>query len=675
MPSARQPDNEAARLEKVKSFHILDTLAEEAFDDLTRFAAKLCGMPVSLISLIDENRQWFKSAIGMEKPENPREETVCQHTILQDDLLEIEDSRFDWRTEDNPNVTVTPGVRHYAGIPLHTEDGFNIGTFCVVDFKPGKLTELQREGLKTLAAQAMRLMEFRKLSYQYEEARQLAESANRAKSDFLAVMSHEIRTPLNGMIGMVSILKETNLSKEQQRFLGIIERSGAMLMNVIGNVLDFSKLQAEAMERSETTFDLGETLNEVFDLFSARAAEKNIDLTLAVAPQIPRLIVTDQTKFRQIVMNLVSNALKFTQKGGVTIRAALAHEPGREKRLEVAVEDTGIGMSDAQRAKLFQPFSQADGSISRRFGGTGLGLSIAKKLTELLGGTIGVKSQEGKGSTFFFSIPARFDLEREAVELARGHNLAGRKILVVDNLTVNLEIVQHMLESLKTEVTACAEPKAAVELARKSRFDAAILDLNMPGMNGIEIAEILKTISPQTIRILLSSVAVTRNFETEHLFHYALTKPVRREQLAYALWRLLSERQPQAEPAAQRKILAGKRILIVEDDSINQTISRLTIEKFGGSSDTAPDGEAALALVGQQDYALVLLDIHLPDIDGFDLAPKLLKIRPSLKLVAFTADITLIPEGRLKQAGIIDKLSKPATLNDFHDFLSKASWL
>ncbi|AFM12337.1 response regulator [Turneriella parva] len=806
MPVAPLPANEAERLEKVKSYHLLDTLAEEAFDELARFASRLCGTPVSLITLIDGKRQWFKSAVGMARPETPREQTICQHTILQNDLLEIEDSRLDSRTEDNPNVTAEPGVRHYAGIPLTTADGYNIGTFCVVDFKPGRLTELQREGFKTLARQAMRLMEFRKLSYEYKalsdrysalyqyspiaelvvdnegrvvdandaaakllgrqhaeiqgqrafyealdetsrhvaadvqtaleakghiegtelklhsaaaglknvmantvvlrdesgkrvgahitlqditalkaieaqlvEARALAESANRAKSDFLAVMSHEIRTPLNGMIGMVSILKESNLNDEQQRYLGIIERSGAMLMNVIGNVLDFSKLQADAMERSDTTFDLYQTLSEVYDLFSARAKEKDVELILSIDPKIPRLMISDQTKLRQIVMNLVSNALKFTDKGGVTMRVSLVEPQAAAEMLRIAVEDSGIGMSAQQLERLFKPFSQADGSISRRFGGTGLGLSIAKKLTELLGGTIDVQSTIGKGSVFSFAIPAKFDLvseQRTEGEFVGTGFFAGRKFLLVDNLPVNLEIVQRMLESLQITVVPCENPKAAPELAQKNQFDAAILDLNMPGMNGLEVAEALKTISPKTIRILLSSIAVTRSAETENVFHHTLTKPVRREQLVYVLSRLLPPQNgTETEEIASRDVLAHQHVLIVEDDSVNQTISRITLEKFGATTDTAADGQAALDCASRRDYAFVLLDMHLPDIDGFALAEKLLKVRPSLRLVCFTADVTLVPDARLRQVGIIDKLSKPATVQDFAAFLARADWL
>lgn len=678
MPVAALPDNEAERVQKTKSYGLMDTMAEDAFDELARFAAILCGKPISLISLIDENRQWFKSAIGMDKPQNPREETICQHTILQNDLLEIEDSSLDKRTEDNPNVTTVPGIRHYAGIPLRTEDGFNIGTFCVVDFKPGKLTELQREGLRTLAHQAMRLMEFRKLSKQYDDARLMAESANRAKSDFLAVMSHEIRTPLNGVIGMVGILKETSLGEEQMRFLRIIERSGNVLMNVIGNVLDFSKLQAEAMERSDTAFDLSATLSEVFDIFSARASEKNIDLILAVDPQIPRFAVTDQTKLRQIILNLVSNALKFTEKGAVTIRVTLSQAPGGSDRIAFAVEDTGMGMTSEQCEKLFQPFVQADNSISRRFGGTGLGLSISKKLVELLGGSITVRSQIGKGTAFVFDIPALFDLEMAEQEEAKilGQNLfAGKKVLIVDNMPVNLEVLAHLLNSIEVEVTSTDDPEKAIEWAKAEEFDVAILDLNMPGRNGLEIAEILAAVSPKTIRILLSSMAVTRNAETDGIFHHTLTKPVRREQLVGVLARFFPVEGAAKDEETYTEILKGKHILIVEDDSINQMISSITVEKLGATCDIAGDAKAALALAKDRDYAFVLLDIHLPDMDGITLAGELLKMKPDLRLIAFTADVTLFSGGRLKQAGILDKISKPVTIREFYDFLKKSTLL
>lgn len=670
MPVAEQPANETERLEAVKSYHLLDTIAEEAFDELNRLASQLCEKPIALISLIDDKRQWFKSIIGLAATETPRRETICQHTLLQDDLLEIEDSSLDPRTADNPSVLGGPQVRHYVGVTLKNEAGFNVGTFCVIDNKPGRLTEMQRQSLRVLARQAMRLMEYRKLSYQYNNARLVAEAANAAKSEFLAVTSHEIRTPLNGLIGMVSILNDTQLDEAQRRYLGIIERSGEHLLQVIGNVLDFSKLQASAMERADETFDLNAAVRDALDIYAARASEKNIELVFAPDANAPRFVITDAGKFKQILLNLISNAIKFTERGHVKLTVEVL--PGNDQRIAVHIADTGSGMTPEQLERLFKAFSQADSSIAGKYGGTGLGLSISRQLAELLGGSITVTSRVGQGTTFTLVLPVIFDAAHEqATEqvLVKNAALNGKSVLLIDNQQINHEIVQHHLSGLNMTIGRAMGGAEALAYAESYNVDAALIDLNMPDINGMELAEKFRTAGPGMGRILLSSLPVSRSLITEGLFHATLVKPVNRSELLETLQTVISRLAQHHAVHAFEPVLAGKAVLVVEDDETNQMITRMTLERMGATCVLAGTGAEAQQHIAGRNFDFALLDMHLPDLDGYSIADRLRAVRPKLPMIAYSADVALLAEKDLQSHGILAQLQKPVALQQFLDCL------
>lgn len=388
--------DEDERLSALREYDILDTPPEAAFDRITSLAAELFGAPIAAVSLIDEDRQWFKSIIGLDASQTPREHAFCAHTILTDEVMVIPDAERDARFANNPLVTDAPTIRFYAGAPLMLRTGHRLGALCVIDNKPRRaLTETEKHRLSTLAQIVVNEMDLRLMTERFSLLSRKAEAATEAKSEFLANMTHELRTPLTAVIGFNGLLAASlNLPERERALASKAKAASEKLLTIVNDVLDLARLEAGPSDLALETVDTAGVLASAADLFAERAAEKGLSLNVDIPDDLPA-ITGEATRLRQVLVNLLGNAIKFTESGSVSLAATSDAE---EVRIEVA--DTGIGIQAEKLDRIFERFEQGDPAIARRFGGTGLGLAISRRLAEKMGGSVNVRSAPDQGSTF-----------------------------------------------------------------------------------------------------------------------------------------------------------------------------------------------------------------------------------------------------------------------------------
>lgn len=490
-------DNEKERLETLRRLNLLDTPAERAFDDLTFLASVLCHTPLALVTLIDEHRQWFKSKVGLpeEVKETPLELSFCAYAVIKpDELLLIPDSHLDTRLKDNPAVTAGLKVRSYAGAPLTVSDGIAIGTLCVADQIPRNFSKQELLALQALARQVVAQIELRQHMAQLQEANKRALVAVQTKSNFLANMSHEIRTPMNAILGVTAMLEDSQLTSQQKERLSTIRASGEGLLTIINDILDFSKNEAGKMVFEAKDFDLHSAIQETIRIVR-EANKKKVDLELSISNDVPRRARGDAGRLRQVLLNLIGNALKFTEKGFVRCKVSLETSTPTIG-LRFSIQDSGIGIAPEAVKGLFQPFVQADSSTHRRFGGTGLGLAISKQIVEAMGGQISVESKLGEGSTFSFTIclgPA----ESQAATSAQAANPAqaipsGLKILLAEDNRSNREIALFFLGKLGCKADVVGDGKEVLTALERQEYDIVLMDCLMPEMDGFEATRALR---------------------------------------------------------------------------------------------------------------------------------------------------------------------------------------
>jgi len=480
------PPDEIARQADLDAYDVLDTPPEPSFDDIVHLAKSICQVPIALVSLVDRDRQWFKASVGVEARETDRNISFCGHALLTDRPLIVPDARSDLCFAHNPLVIGPPFIRFYAGFQLQSPGGHSLGTLCVIDKEPRALSPDQLDAMRRLAAQVVANLELRKRSRELENARARAEAMAQDRAEFLATMSHEIRTPMNGVLGLTELLCDAELDEESAKLAETIRECGMSLVNILNDILDLSKLEAGRFRLDETAFEVRGLLERVQAVFDGRAREKGLTLELVVAPDAGGRWVGDVGRIHQVLANLVSNAIKFTEEGAVKIEVSRA-----QLGVRFQVQDSGDGIPQEAIDRLFRPYEQM-GSAATGLGGTGLGLSICRRLVELMQGRIGCESSVGQGSCFWFELPLRPPRERE---LASTTDLESSEegpldleILVADDNQVNLRVAQGMLERLGCRATLVENGEAALTSLRQRVFDVVLLDLQMPKLGGLEAA-------------------------------------------------------------------------------------------------------------------------------------------------------------------------------------------
>ncbi|MCP3870377.1 MAG: response regulator [Gammaproteobacteria bacterium] len=518
------------------------------------------------------------------------------------------------------------------------------------------------------------------------------EETSRAKSEFMANMSHELRTPLNGVLGMMSLLRDSELATDQRDYVNVAANSGRALLTLINDILDFSKIEAGKLELEAIDFDLRNLVEDSTEPLAEQAHKKGVELACLVKLDVPAVVHGDPTRLRQIVTNLASNAIKFTDEGEVVVRVRVNGSHGDKVCLRFEVQDTGVGISKMARARIFDSFTQADGSTTRRFGGTGLGLAISRQLVERMGGEIGVDSVPGEGSTFWFTIQIEM-AEDNALDFVPLDDLSGVRVLIVDDNATNRLVLEYQAQNWQMQPTTAENGPKAIRLLREAvqrnqPYDLMLIDMIMPDMDGLTLSKAIgREGSISDVRRVLLTSLTERGQAAEARdagVHGYLSKPIRRSQLHNCIATVLGLKSVDNSAMVTRhsiadneaKIRRHQRILVVDDNEVNQVVAQGMLEKLSYNVDLVSDGQEAVDALEQNHYDLVLMDCQMPVLDGYD-ATRTIRASEGanrhIPIVALTANAMAGDADKCFTAGMDDYLAKPFEYEALCEKLSK--WL